>query len=171
MTLSRRGRAIFRPSPRDALATSNAADKFHAAMSGKEPMAQTAIAEKRIVVNRSEKEELEGAVMQEVAEVILLCPNVILAWRQNGGAAPAADGVFRIWYYRWLKRPTKMLLPDFMCVLRDGRLGVIECKRRDWHYTGTDREVAQKAFINRIIATGGRGAFVTSAAQALALLK
>lgn len=169
MTPSRRGRLI-RKSLRETMATNNLWDKFYAKSHGMEPVAQVEVKAKRVIQNHSGKDELEGAVMREVGEVILLCPNVILAWRQNGGAAQAADGVFRIWYYRWLKRPTKMRLPDYMCVLKDGRMGVIECKRRDWKYTGTEREAEQKAFIDRIIASGGRGGFVTSADQALKIL-
>ncbi len=129
---------------------------------------------KRKITHKSDKEELEGSVLKEVGEIILLAPSVLIAWRQNGGAAQAADGVFRIWFYRWIKRPVdKMVLVDFLGILKYplGRMLAIECKRRHWHYTGTEREVKQKAFIDSVIASGGRGGFVTSAEQALALLK
>lgn len=127
---------------------------------------------KRIITHRSEKEELEGSVLKEVGEIILLSPNVVLAWRQNGGAAQAPDGVFRIWFYRWLKRPVKeMVLVDFLGVLKSGHMLAIECKRRDWKFTNTPREAAQFAFIRTIQGSGGRGGFVTSAEQAQALLK
>lgn len=127
---------------------------------------------KRVITHRSEKEELEGSVLKEVGEIILLSPKVALAWRQNGGAAQAPDGVFRIWFYRWIKRPVKeMVLVDFVGMLKDGRMLAIECKRRDWKYTGTDREKAQMAFIVTVQANGGRGGFVTNAEQALEILK
>lgn len=161
-----------RKSLRDTLLENNAADRHYAAMYGKEPMAQSQIKPKRVITHRSEKEELEGSVLREVGEIILLSPKVALAWRQNGGAAQAPDGVFRIWFYRWIKRPVKeMVLVDFVGMLKDGRMLAIECKRRDWKFTGTDREEAQSMFIKNIVAHGGVGGFVTSAEQALQILK
>lgn len=167
-----------KPTFRAQMAANNAANRGMEAMYGDRRVEKGIAAPdfpelpaKRVIQHHSDKEELEASVMREVADVILLCPRVILCWRQNGGAAQAADGVFRIWYYRWVKRPKKMRLPDFMCVLDSGKLGVIECKRRDWQYAGTEREQEQKAFIDRIVATGGRGGFATSAEQALQIIK
>jgi hypothetical protein len=174
MSIARRGRTV-RKSLRDTLDTNAKSLNTLLALAGKPPMpipASVAMGTKRVITHHSEKEELEGAVMREVAEIILLSPRVHLAWRQNGGAAQAPDGIFRIWFYRWVKRPVKeMVLVDFLGVLQSGHMLAIECKRRDWHYTGTEREQAQKAFIDRIIAAGGRGGFVTNAEQALAILK
>jgi hypothetical protein len=127
---------------------------------------------KRVITHRSEKEELEGSVLKEVGEIILLSPNVVLAWRQNGGAAQASDGVFRIWFYRWIKRPIKeMVLVDFVGVLKDGHMFAIECKRRDWKYAATEREESQFNFLHEIIKSGGKAGFATSAEQALQILK
>lgn len=36
-----------------------------------------------------------------------------------------------------------------------------ECKARGWRYTGTEREVAQAAWINLVLASGGDAAFAT----------
>lgn len=125
----------------------------------------------RVIKHKSEKEELEGSVLKEVGEIILLSPNVVLAWRVNGGAAQAEDGIFRIWFYRWIKRPSKeMTLPDFLCVLRSGKLAALEAKKRAWKFTGTDREKAQKSFIDAIISRGGVGGFVTCAEDAQRIL-
>lgn len=38
-----------------------------------------------------------------------------------------------------------------------------EIKRPGWHYAGTEREVAQLAFINLVNANGGRAKFLTGA--------
>ncbi len=161
-----------RKSLRDELLANNRADRFLALMAGKEPMTQSVVAPKRIIKHKSDKEELEGSVLREVGEIILLSPNVVLAWRQNGGAAQAADGVFRIWFYRWVKRPIKeFVLVDFLGVLKSGNMFALECKRRDWKYAGTEREISQGNFMAEIIKSGGKAAFVTSAEQALAVLK
>lgn len=46
-----------------------------------------------------------------------------------------------------------------------GTIGIfiaIECKKEGWTYKGTPREVAQKAFIDFVIARGGRAGFAAS---------
>jgi hypothetical protein len=40
-----------------------------------------------------------------------------------------------------------------------GQFVGIECKKRGWKYTGTDREIAQKRFLDKLIELGGRGYF------------
>ena len=37
----------------------------------------------------------------------------------------------------------------------------LECKRADWHYTGTPREVAQKRWIDMVRSLGGVAGFTT----------
>lgn len=46
-----------------------------------------------------------------------------------------------------------------------GRFWAVEVKEPDWKYTGTEREVAQKKFIDLIISKGGRACFIKSLAD------
>lgn len=48
------------------------------------------------------------------------------------------------------------------CGRRWGVFWAEECKRPGWHYTGTEREVAQKAFLDMVVAMGGIGRFVSN---------
>lgn len=107
--------------------------------------------------------------MREVADVIILSPNVLTAWRQNTGSLPNANGA-PIWFYRFVKWTDEMTLVDYLCVLKSGKLAALECKRKGWKYTGTPREKKQDAFIQSVRGCGGRGGFVTSAEQAIEIL-
>lgn len=51
-----------------------------------------------------------------------------------------------------------------------GRLVAIEVKKQGWKYTGTDRELAQKAFIDWVIARGGVAGFCASVEDFLNLI-
>lgn len=163
-----------RPAPRvsvrEARENANKWDRYYAMSAGMEPQNQQVIAPKREIVNRSEPGELEAAVMREVADVIILAPSVLIAWRQNTGSLPNANGA-PIWFYKFVKWTDEMTLVDYLCILKSGRLAAIECKRVNWKYTGTPREVKQDAFIQAVRAGGGRGGFVTGAEQALEILK
>lgn len=161
-------RVFNRRSLRDAYAESNRADRFYAAMAGKPPQEQVAIAPKREIINRSPADDLEAAVMREVTTVLAGHKNVIFALRSNSGSMLDANGA-PIWFYRWIKNSEDMTLTDFWGLARDG-LFALEAKRRDWTYTGTQRERAQKAFIDTILRTGGRAGFVTCAEDAIRIL-
>jgi len=75
-----------------------------------------------------------------------------------------------VWFYRVIKSPEKVTLVDWWGFASFG-LWCIECKRRDWKYTGRDeREVKQNNFINLVRSIGGRGGFATSSEQAQRIL-
>lgn len=154
---------------RQTLARNNAADRYYAAMAGKEPQNQVAIKPKRVMTKRMADEDREDAVMIEVAEAIRLSASVVLSWRPNSGSIEDSRGV-PIWFWRPVKGMEGMTISDYLCIKRNGVVAAIECKWREWHYTGTPRERAQDAFIQAVRSTGGVGGFVTCAEQALEIL-
>lgn len=52
----------------------------------------------------------------------------------------------------------------------NGRIIAIEVKKEGWKYTGAQREVAQKAFIDWVIAQGGIAGFCSSVSDLTRLL-
>jgi hypothetical protein len=56
----------------------------------------------------------------------------------------------------------KMRVSDLWCVLVDGRICVIECKRGDWTKPCNEREIEQQNFITHICDNGGIGFFAAS---------
>lgn len=128
-------------------------------------------------VNHSPAHMLESAVMKEVSEVILLHPKVLWAIRQNTGEADyetfASGHSRRVRFWNWVKRPgpDRYLLADFWMVLKDGRFGLMECKRRDFRMTPSDdRAQRQQKLIDVVKANGGVGGIVTCAEDALEIL-
>lgn len=120
------------------------------------------LAPKRQIVNRSDPNLLEGAVMREIEPYLRTHPAILFAVRQNGGAMETegeGGDLSKIWFYRWVKRRTAMRISDFWG-LADFGLWAIEAKRRDWVFTGTvKREIQQAAFHDVIRTSGGRAGF------------
>lgn len=55
----------------------------------------------------------------------------------------------------------KLKSSDLIGIYRKtGQFTAFECKEPDWKYTGTEREVAQKAFIDLVLKDGGIAAFI-----------
>lgn len=160
-----------RKSKRETLLGNNAADRFYASMAGVAPQFQSEIAPKREYVKRDESnaDDLEAAVLSEVALMLADHPLVLIAVRQNNGAAMNVSGA-PVWFYRWMRRPAPkepMLLPDVWGLLTDGTFWAIECKKRIWLFNpNDDREVKQKRFLSLVASNGGRSGFATSAGAA-----
>ena len=162
-------RTGFRKSLRDTLAANNAADRYYAAMAGVEPQAQSVIAPKR-AYTKSAPEELEGATLRAVGDLLAVHPRVLLAVRQNGGAMEyrgAGGRPVPVWFYRIIREPrdVKVRIADYWGFLTDMRPFAVECKRRNWTAPHGEREQSQAAFLGMIRALGGIGIFATDAQQ------
>ncbi len=138
-------------------------------------MVEASIKPKRVIVNHSDADELEGAVMREVAELLGVHPLVLWAVRQNSGSAAmrGRNGeVIPVWFYRWVRRRHRhMRITDYWGLLTTGRMFAIECKRRNWTSPSDQRELEQLAFIEVVREAGGVGGFVTSQEQAKVILE
>ena len=122
---------------------------------------------------QSNPNDLEAAVMREVAQVIAAHPRVMFAVRQNSGSVQMelkGGEVAPVWFYRWIKSKTAMKVTDYWGMLVDGRMFAIECKRRSWTRPSGEREEQQLVFILTVKYAGGIGGFCTSAERALEIL-
>lgn len=86
-------------------------------------------------------------------------------WRNNVGAAQDATGR----YIRYglgnvsAQLTSRITSVDLIGMLHDtGQFLAIEVKREGWKFTGTERELAQRAFIDLVLSRGGIGAFCAS---------
>jgi len=84
-------------------------------------------------------------------------------WRNNVGAGKLENGSFLRWGLcnESAQMNHMMKSSDLIGISPDGQFVARECKARGWVYTGTPREVAQRAFIDFINARGGDAAFAT----------
>lgn len=119
-------------------------------------------------------ENAEAGVMQDVADLLRLHPQVLFAVRQNAGAMAYEDkaGHFRpIWFYQWVRQPRKMRITDFWGYTRDGKPFAIEAKRRDWKTPNGQREEEQEAFLDFIRSLGGRSGFARNVDEAKRIIE
>jgi len=89
-------------------------------------------------------------------------------WRNNNGAA--IDDKGRHIRYGLCNQSSQvnanLKSSDLIGIERGtGRMISIECKRESWKYSGTDREVAQKRWIDLILQKGGIAGFVNDVSQ------
>ncbi len=131
-----------------------------------------ALPKKRVIVKASAPEELEGATLKAVGELLAVHPAVLFAVRQNSGAMPVErDGrPVPIWFYKFARRPEPMTIVDYWGFLKDGRPFALECKRASWTPPRDEREDRQYAYLQMIASIGGVSGFVRSGDEAMALL-
>lgn len=133
--------------------------------------------QKRVIVNHSPSYMLERSVVAETILMLRKHPDVVMAIRQNGGAMDAeleGGEKGKVYFYRWIKGGKGMLITDFWGWLRLGNGFIpwaLECKRRDWGWKGTKRELWQRKFINAVKRLGGRAGFATSSLEAQNILE
>ena len=163
---------------REQAQQANAWDSHYAVLSGRPAKYQVEVPDARKPVNHSDPDELESAVMKEVASVLKTHPRVVFAMRVNSGAAwmPSKGGKDApVAFYRILRRPHgyDTTIVDFTGWYGKGPLWLpfaFECKRRNWKFTGTEREVAQSNYLKMIDGFGGIASFITSGQQVINLL-
>ena len=155
-------RLRFKPSLREQRIAVNKALEFYAVMSGKPTPDGLAnvIAPKRKYTKHA-IEETEAPVLDAVGDVLWKHPRVLLAIRQNSGAAGYVQ------FFRIIRQPegVKLKMPDYWGFLTDGTPYAIECKKPDWSKPVNEREESQAAFLGMIRGLGGIGIFATSAQQ------
>lgn len=86
-----------------------------------------------------------------------------LVWRNNIGAMEDKDGrIVRFGLCNESAAVNKRIKSsDLIGVKPGGQFWCREMKEPGWHYTGTDREIAQLRFIHLVTSIGGDAAFST----------
>lgn len=136
----------------------NAADRFYAAMSGKEPQVQNSIKPKqqRRAAGWHGK-PLEKAVLASVLDALRRDPRVAMVERQQSGVFVEGNRHIRV------GSPGALDVKGFL--IGSGRYFEIECKR-----PGGQLTPQQSERIATLIANGAIAGVATSAAEALELL-
>jgi hypothetical protein len=91
----------------------------------------------------------------------------ILLWRNNVGAMQDETGrVIRFGLANDSQKVNKHIKSsDLIGIRPNGQFICREVKASNWQYTGTEREVAQKKFIELVLSHGGDAAFATKAGE------
>lgn len=122
---------------------------------------------------RVDHPDLEKHVLRAVSDLLAVHPAVLIAIRQNSGAASyeAKTGKYApLWFYQWIRSPESMTLPDVWGMLITGRMFFFECKRPSWTKPSDDRERRQALFLDLMRAKGAISAFITDAERANEML-
>lgn len=99
-----------------------------------------------------------------------------ILWRNNVGVAVGDDGVpVRYGLANESKRVNRSVkssdLIGFTPVAGTAVFTAIECKRAEWRWTGTSREVAQRRYIHIVQAGGGLAGFARGVDEYRAILR
>jgi hypothetical protein len=156
---------------RDTIAENQRAMNMWASAHGKEQTVDFGVKEKRTYSRKMADEDREDDVVREVGQLLAVHPKILFAWRQNSGSAESKSGA-PVVFYRFLKGdPSEITLPDFLGVLKDGRLLALEAKNRLWTAPKKPHEKKQLHFILQVKYAGGVSGFCTSAAQAQRIIE
>ena len=158
------------PSLREKLQESQRGLNFYAAMSGKPPI-KIDIPEKRKYTKTS-ADDSEAPVINAVADLLAIHPQVLFAVRQNSGAMQVEQGgrAMPVWFYKIVRKSNDLTITDFWGFMRDGRPFAFEAKRPSWKGPKEPRELKQREFIYLVESIGGIGGFVRSADDVQRLL-
>lgn len=125
-------------------------------------------------IHGNKRTPLESEVVSAISQLLTRHPKVLLAVRQNSGAASyeAASGKYApVVFYRILTHASELTITDFWGILKDGRPFAIEAKREGFKVPRNDREFKQANFLALVRNIGGIGIFATSADQVAEALK
>ena len=111
---------------------------------------------------------LEKEVIAGVAALLNVHPRILWCIRINSGSSAYTNAVGKdipLWFFRWIKRPDKSRMSDFLGATVDCRIIAVECKRPGWTKPADQREEEQAAFLKIVRDAGGIGIFATNAQQ------
>lgn len=150
---------------RDTLRENNAADRFYAAMAGKEPMFQSEIRERKpraaLLTPKPAAAPLEKDIQKAILQALKLHPMVAFVGRFNSGVAVNTDGNVS----RYTRFNTVAGFPDIHGMLQGGTAFYIEVKR-----PGGKPSDEQRDFLALIKRNGGRGGIAYSVEDALSII-
>jgi VRR-NUC domain len=137
--------ARFVRSYRETLRSNNAADKFYAAMHGKEPAFQNDVKPKRerVAVPDPNAPPMERDVLRAVWKFLAHHPRVAWIARMNSGA-------FKLDDERFVRLNSKRGMSDLIGQMKDGRFLACEVKRE-----GAALMDHQRDFLNEVRQNGG----------------
>jgi hypothetical protein len=154
---------------RDTLRENQRGLDHYALLYGKPQTQHIAVKPKREIVNHTDKDQLEAAVVSESGDILKQHPRILFAVRQQGGMMYNPSGA-PVWFYRIIRSPEEMKIVDFWGFTTDFKPFAFECKWRGWTKPTSKREFEQLAYMNMIANSGGIGRFVTCAEDVLEAL-
>lgn len=155
---------LGRKSFRDTLRENNAADRFYAALAGKEPMFQSEIKESKpraALLTPKPDAPLEKDIQKAIIQALNLHPMVAFVGRFNSGVAVNSDGNVA----RYTRFNTVKGFPDIHEMLQGGCAFYIEVKRK-----GGKVSDEQSEFLTMVKRNGGRAGVAYSVDDALSII-